>query len=318
MNRIALLCLGQGLIAKRSYSIADKLLGLITLVPLIFLVITPINAASAVVLSLNGYPPWNTAIIGLIAVALAGWGINAFNHFVDRGRDSIIWPERAIPSGRVKESNAIALIAITLISALLLSYLFFNLLNFFILLLAIVFGLLYSAFLRDKIGYLSLPPIVGLISLGGWAAFSPGTLLSSPVPWFLYVLHVFWQAGHIMVYYPLHIVTGQSDKQVIKIPPALFFTPSSKTAVGIGVAFIGLTLILSLLLPLLTSLSYIYLILVFGAGIYGLIMGFKFLLNINDRKQGVRAFAAVSIFRLVSVIAILFDVFLNRIGAQLY
>jgi len=258
MNRLALLCLGQGLIAKRKYSIADQILGFAALVPLIFLVITPINAASAVVLSLDGFPPWDKAVLGLIAVALAGWGINAFNHFIDRKRDTIVWPDRVIPSGRVKASYALFLIIITLICSLLISYIFFNVVNFIILLIAITGGLLYSAFLRDKFGYLSLPPIVGLISLGGWVAFSPETLFNNILPWFLYLLHVFWQAGHIMIYYPLHIVAEKKGSDRIKVPPALFFAPSIKTAVCLGVIFVGLTFVLSLILPLLVSLNYIY------------------------------------------------------------
>jgi 4-hydroxybenzoate polyprenyltransferase len=275
--------------------------------------LTPINAAAAVVLSVGGYPPWDKAILGLITVALAGWGINALNHYIDRERDKVIWPERAIPAGRVRASTALVSAVLAFVCALLLSWFFFNPSNFIILLLAIMLGAFYSVYLRDRVGYLSLPPIVGLVSLGGWAAFSPETLFTSWLPWFLYLLHFAWQAGHIMIYYPLHTPPEAADNKTIKLPLAFFFVPSAKTAVSIGIGFVCLTLLLSTLLPLLTPLSYLYLALVLAAGLYGLTIGIKFLRNISDTKKGLQAFTAVSIFRLVTVAAILLDIFLSQI-----
>lgn len=310
MNKVALLCFGLGLTSKKEYSAKDKLLGLLTLVPPIFWFLTPINAASAVVLSIDGYPAWDKAIIGLVTVALAGWGVNAFNHYLDRERDKTIWPERALPAGRVKPHTALISTILAFTCALLLSWFFFNPVNFVLLLLAIILGVLYSAFLRDRVGYLSLPPIVGLVSLGGWTAFSPETIFTLSLPWFLYFLHFSWQAGHIMVYYPLHITNDAADRQSVKIPPALFFVPSPRTAVAIGIAFVGLTLLLSILLPLLAPLGYLYLVLVIVAGIYGLTMGLRFLKDITNTKGGLQAFTALSIFRLITVVAILLDVFL--------
>ncbi len=314
MNKVMLYTLGLGLTNKKDYSIADRLLGLLTLVPPIFLVLTPINAASAVVLSIRGYPQWDKAIIGLITVAFAGWGINAVNHYIDRERDKIIWPERVLPSGRVKSHIVWAFTVLSLICALVLALVFFNVTCFSILLLAIILGILYSAYLRDRIGYLSLPPIVGLISLGGWAAFSPETLFSTWLPWFLYVLHLSWQAAHIMVYYPLHIPNEANIQQSIKVPPAFFVTPSVKTAVSIGIGFVCLTLLLSVLLPLLTQLGYFYLILILVAGIYGIMASLKFWRNVADTKKGLRAFTALSMFRLVTVVAILLDVLFSNFG----
>ena len=313
MNKGALFYLGLGLASKASYSLKDRLFGFLTLVPPIFLFLTPINAASAVVLSIGGYPPWDKAILGLITVAFAGWGVNALNHYIDRERDKIIWPQRALPAGRVNPIIALMSALLAFICALLLSWFFFNLTNFVILLLAIILGAFYSVYLRNRFGYFALPPIVGLVSLGGWSAFSPETLFSSWLPWFLYLIHFSWQAGHIMIYYPLHLISEAQYKQSIRIPPAFFFTPSRNIAVGIGVGFISLTTLLSILLPLLTSLSYLYLTLVVFSGVYGLVMGIRFLRNTSDNNRGLQAFTAVSMFRLVTVIAILLDVFLSQI-----
>ncbi len=313
MNKVTLFCLGLGLTSKKEYSIIDRFVGFLTLVPLIFVFLTPINAASAVVLSIGGYPPWGKAIIGLITVALAGWGINALNHYMDSERDKVIWPERAIPAGRVQANNALTSAAIALIGALLLSWFFFNPANFLILLLAIILGAFYSAYFRDRVGYLSLPPIVGLISLGGWSAFSPETLFISWLPWFLYFLHFSWQAGHIMIYYPLHIIHEANGKQKIKIPPAFFFVPSTKTAVSIGVGFVCLTFVLSILLPILAPLGYLYLAVILVAGIYGLSAAVKFLRDTSNTKRGLQAFTALSVFRLATVAAILLDIFISQV-----
>lgn len=311
MNKVTLFfSRGLGLTSKKEYSLADRLLGFLTLVPPIFVFLTPINAASAVALSIKGYPAWDKAILGLLAVAFAGWGINTLNHYIDRERDQALWPERAIPAGRVKAGNALASAVLLIICALLLSWFFFNPVNFFILLLAIISGVSYSAYLRDKVGYLTLPPIVGLIYLGGWAAFSPETLFNSPLPWYLYLLGLVWQAAHIMVYYPLHIGQDADGKPVIKTP-AFFFTPSPQVATAIGMGFTGLTFLLSLLLPLLAPLSPIYFILVLATGIYAVAVGLGLLRNPWSRDRGLRAFASLSIFRLTISAAILFDIFVR-------
>jgi len=111
MNKAALHSLGSGLPDRKHYSVTDTLLGILHLVPPIFMVLTPVNAASAVVLSIGGYPPWDKAILGLVTVAFAGWGINAFNHYTDRVRDKVIWPGRVLPSGRVQPSSKMGYIS---------------------------------------------------------------------------------------------------------------------------------------------------------------------------------------------------------------
>jgi len=235
-------------------------------------------------------------------------GNKHLNHYIDRERDKAIWPGRVIPTGRVKASSALASAVFLLICALLFSWFFFNPVNFFTLLLAIVLGSLYSAYLRDKVGYLSLPPIVGLIYLGGWAAFSPETLFSSLLPWYLYLLGVAWQAAHIMTYYPLHITYDINGKPVMNTP-ALFFTPSPQVAIGIGTGFVGLTLLLSVLLSFLAPLSPLYLVLVLATGIYALSSGLGLLKDTLNREKGLKAFASLSIFRLTISVAILLDIF---------
>jgi len=307
VNQVVRFFFGLGLATKEHYSLTDRLLGFLSLTPPVLLFLTPLNAASAVVLSIQGYPSWDKCVLGMLAAAFAIGGVLALNHFVDRERDRSIWPERAIPSGRLKANNALAYAILLFICSLLLSWFFFNPVNFFILLLAIAAGSLYSVYLRDKVGYLSLPFIVGLIYPGGWAAFSPETLFTSFLPWYLYLLGIVWQTAHIMVYYPVHVVRNAKNKAVINVP-AFFFAPSPRTAVSIGVTFICLTLLLSSLLPILAPLSALYLILVLAAGIYALVSGLILLRNASNKEKGLRAFAALTIFRLLISVAILVDI----------
>jgi len=311
LNQVLRSFLGLGLATKENYSSTDRLLGFLTLVPPIFLLLTPLNAAGAAVLSIQGYPSWDKCILGFLAVAFAGGGIVTLNNYIDRERDKKIWPERSIPSGRVKASSALASAIFLFICALLTSWFFFNPVNFFILLLAIILGSLYSAYLRNKVGYLSLPPIVGLIYIGGWAAFSPETLFTSLLPWYLYLLGLVWQAAHIMVYYPLHLTYRINGKPIIKLP-AFFFSPPPQFAVGIGIGFLVLTLLLSSLLPLLAPLSALYLILVLATGIYALSSGLRLLRDASNREKGLKAFASLTIFRLTISVAILIDIFIYR------
>jgi 4-hydroxybenzoate polyprenyltransferase len=285
-------------------SLGDRLRGLVSLVRPVFFILTPINAAAAVVLALGVFPPLNKCIFGFIAVAFASCAVNVFNDYVDRERDKAIWPDRSIPSGRIKPGEALLVVIASLAISLTITWFVFNPTTFYILLLALVLGGLYSAYFRDRVGYLSLPPVVGLIYLGGWAAFSPGTLFTSWLPWYLYLIGVVWQTAHIMIYYPLHVVPGE------RVPPALFFTPSSRTAVRTGVIFTVLTIILSGLLPLAApALGVIYLVPVIVAGIYALIAGLRLDKDIQDRKRGVAAFTSLSAFRLVISAAILLSVF---------
>ena len=294
------------------YSFKDRASGFLALIRPLFFILTPINAASAAVLALRGYPSITKCFFGFFAVAFASCAVNVFNDYLDRERDKEIWPARPIPGGRVKPHEALLVVIISLAISLSITWMVFNPTAFSILLLAIILGGFYSFYLRKRVGYLSLPPIVGLIYLGGWAAFSPETLFSSVIPWYLYLLGVIWQAAHIMIYYPLHIIPDVNKKSAEKVPPALFFKPSPKIAVKIGVIFTCLTLLVSALLPFVAHLSAFYTIPVIAAGIYALVSGLKLLKSPLNKKQGIAAFKSLSIFRLVISAAILLFVCIGQ------
>jgi 4-hydroxybenzoate polyprenyltransferase len=304
---------GSEIIARTESGLWDRLSGLLALIRPLFFILTPVNAAGAAVLALGGFPSPGKCVLGFIAVAFASCAVNVFNDYTDRERDKVLWPARPIPAGRISPREALVVVIVSLGISLSIAWLAFNPLTFSILLLAIVLGVLYSVYLRDKVGYLSLPPIVGLIYLGGWAALAPDTIFGSWLPWYLYLLGVVWQTAHIMVYYPLHVAPATGETRV-KTPKAFFFRPSTRAAVNIGLVFTGLTMLFSLSLFLMTSLGVLYLCLVLVAGAGALWCVVTLAKDVRDRDRGLRAFTSVSVFRLVISAAILLSIGVSQAG----
>ena len=152
LSKIAHAGLGYGLITKEEYGFGDRVLGFLTLIRPIFFILTPLNAASAAVLALGGYPSLTLCLLGFCAVAFASCAINVFNDYIDRERDKRIWQDRPIPSGRVKPHEALLVVIVSLVISLSTAWFFFNPLTFFILLLALILGCLPIITVVGRIG----------------------------------------------------------------------------------------------------------------------------------------------------------------------
>ncbi len=289
---------GSDLASRSRYSLKEKLVGYLTLARPIFLLLTPLNAASAAILAVRGLPSWDLCLAGFFTGALAAAGVNIYNRFADRRRDKTLWPQRSIPSGRVKARAALAISLASYAAALALCWLFFNPTAFFILLAAIILGSLYSSLLRDRIGYLSLPPIEGLIFLCGWACLSPQNVFTSLLPWYLYLMGVVWQSGHIMAHYVLNIRFDREGKPLI-VTPAFFSRPAPAAAARMALGFTLLLFIMSIALVFLTSLSFLYWIPVAVFGLYTLYRCLAFIRKSLDQANMHRAWSSLSLFRLV-------------------
>jgi 4-hydroxybenzoate polyprenyltransferase len=298
---------GSDLAVQRTYSFKQRLTGYLTLARPLFLILTPLNAASAAILSIRGLPSWQLCLAGFFTGALAAAGVNIFNRYADRERDKTMWPQRSIPSGRVKAGGALILSVLSYAAALALCWVFFNPTGFFILLAAIILGSLYSTHLRDKAGYLSLPPIEGLIFLCGWACLSPNTVFTTLLPWYLYLLGLVWQSAHIMAHYVLNIRFDAAGKPKITTP-LLFSKPSALTAARLTLIFTVLLFIMSVLLPVLTSLSWLYIVPVAGYGLFTLFQCRAFLKASLDKEKMHRAWSALSTFRLIISAAIILSI----------
>ena len=298
---------GSDLAVQRTYSFKERLTGYLTLSRPLFLILTPLNAASAAILSIRGLPSWQLCLAGFFTGALAAAGVNIFNRYADRERDKTMWPQRSIPSGRVKAGGALALSIVSYAAALALCWIFFNPTGFFILLAAIILGSLYSTHLRDKVGYLSLPPIEGLIFLCGWACLSPDTVFTTLLPWYLYFLGLVWQSAHIMAHYVLNIRFDAAGKPKITMP-LLFSKPSALTAARLTLIFTVLLFIMSVLLPVLTSLSWLYIVPVAACGFFTLYRCRAFWKSSLDKEKMHRAWSALSTFRLIISAAIILSI----------
>ena len=298
---------GSDLLVRDSYSFKERLVGYLTLARPLFLVLTPLNAASAAILSIRGLPSWDLCLAGFFTGALAAAGVNIFNRFADRRRDKTLWPLRSIPSGRVRPVGALAVSLASYAGALALCWFFFNPTSFFILMAAIVLGSLYSTHLRDRVGYLSLPPIEGLIFLCGWACLSPGTVFTTALPWYLYFLGVVWQSAHIMAHYVLNIRTGDKGGAIIQTP-LLFSKPAHRATSRMTLGLAALLFVMSLFLPLLTPLSWLYILPVAAYGVYTLYRCRSFLKSSRDEKQMHRAWSSLAMLRLVISAAIILSI----------
>ncbi len=208
------------------------------------------------------------AALGITSVFLVTGGVHTMDDVFDRKRDRGMWPNRALSLGFATPKQA-TILAITCFSiGLSITLFIFNIITFFILTLATSLTILYSGYLRDKYGYLTLPLLIGLFPLGGYSAIAPSQLFNDMIPWVLFTMVSLWQAGHILAYSPPHGIELDGKTTI----PTLFKRLSpSKTLLMAGILITILT-IMSIYLYYLINLSQFYLILAIISGSFTSIM----------------------------------------------
>ena len=301
--------MGRGHTIKSSYTGAERLAGLIDVSRPILTVMGALGVASAAALAYHGIPPWSQCVAGIMAALAAYAGIHAFNDYVDSRRDIECWPGRPIPSRRLTSQQVLAVAFLLFVVTLVLIWRFFNPVCLVVSLISLIMGCLYSATLRDRIGYLILPPIQGTLWLCGWTAFAPETLFTSWMPWVLYIFSAAWQAGHIMVYSPLHPIRKVKGVKLTQVP-ALFVKTTPRTAALMGFIFLAVTLGLGLYLGYYFVLGWLYLIPVLVMGSALLVIAWRFVRDPENFGKGIRAFSWAAYFNLTVRIFILLSVFL--------
>jgi 4-hydroxybenzoate polyprenyltransferase len=308
MASIAQRWMGQGNIVKARYSLNEKLAGWVDVTRPILTFMGALGVASAAALA-SGFPAWNLALVGFLAALFAFAGIHTFNDYIDTLRDASCWPGRPIPSRRLASNQALLLALGAFAASLAIIWFFFNPLCFIICVLAVGLGCLYSAYLRDKVGYLVLPPIQSLLWLCGWTAFSPDTLFTSWMPWVLYLFSIAWQSAHIMIYSPLHPIRKIRETKLTQVP-ALFVKTSPKGAATLGFILLWPAVGMGIFLGFYTGLGWIVIIPVCLMGVIALVYSYKFLLQTENFRKGIQAFQAATYFMLVTRVFILIGVFL--------
>lgn len=279
--------------------------------PLLAIMGTALVATGAV-LALEAIPPFIMIVYGCICSAVANFYIHTFNDWSDRERDRKAWPKRAIPTGRISSRAALALSIFYFVVAIVLTALFFNITTAIILSISLSLGTLYTRYLRDGIGYLTLPFIVGIHPVGGWAAFSPHTLFTNPLPWILYALMFLWQAGHIMVHSTLHPVIEVRGRRVTQVKGFIFST-TPRQAATLGFIFLLLTFGVSIYLYFITPLQYIYLAVALLSAIYALIPSALLIREPENKKKAIHGFNAASLYALVLSLAVLVDILVFKV-----
>jgi 4-hydroxybenzoate polyprenyltransferase len=301
--------MGQGNIIKASYTLGDRLAGALDITRPVLSGMGALGVASAAALAYRGFPAWHQCIVGIIAALLAFSGIHAFNDFIDRRRDVICWPGRPIPSQRLVPRYGLLLALGSFAIALVIVWFAFNPVSFIISVIAIALGCLYSGYLRDRVGYLVLPPVQSLLWLCGWTAFSPGNLFSSWAPWVLYLFSVAWQSGHIMVYSPLHPVRRDQGGKLTQVP-AFIKRTSPRAATVLGFIFLCPAAGLSMYLGYYFHLGPLYFIPTAIMAAVALVISFIYTRDPENFAKSIKAFSFATYYMLVARIFILLSVFL--------
>jgi len=267
------------------------------------------GAALALMRTSSQEPPWLHIALGVITVFASVGAMHTLNDYVDRIRDKTIWPSRPLPSGRVRPREALALATVSLGLGLSIALTAFNQTCFVIMLITAALGLVYTRYLRNRIGYLSLPPIVGLIPVGGYAAFAPGTVLSDPVIWLIYLTTVFWQSGHILVYSPAHGLTADGGVTRTAVPAFVKrLTPggTAKLAFVFFVALLGVNTYFSLSTPM----SFVYLTITSAFGLFTVISSLR-LAKETSESNSVKAFKVASTYAIILFLAITLELLIR-------
>ncbi len=134
---------------------------------------------------------------GLVAVWLLISSMHVFNDVLDARRDVEKFPMRPLATGLVKRWEATIYALVMTGIALAIANFIFNWTCVVISVLVLALGIIYTKYTRDKVGFLTVAFIPGLIVVGGWAAVSPTTVLTT-FPWLLYLFVLMHQTAHII------------------------------------------------------------------------------------------------------------------------
>jgi heme O synthase-like polyprenyltransferase len=300
-----------GIRFKNRYSVFEQIYSYIEITRPFLLLMAPPIAGAGAILANGKMPNLLLVILGALAAVSATAGIHTFNDWRDRARDQEAWPDRPIPTSRIPPSAALIYALLLMLGALVIVWFSFNPLATAVLAVGIVFGIIYTLFLRDAVGYLSLPFIIAVFPLGGWAAFSPETLFKNPVPWILGLTAVIWQCAHIMVHSPSHPIET-NDGRLRTEKKAFFFYPSPSSAAWMGLYFTLALLLISVGLFFLVGLGWFYLAIAMPMGAVALLSTIVLVMEPTNKEKSMGAFNIASIYLIFIFGAIVIDLFFRK------
>ena len=227
-----------GIAAPSEHSFRNKILGLVSLLaPGIAIAILPLVIGIA---ALQGVKFDDLKLLQLLIIMFLVAGVgNMTNDIVDAERDKRKYPLRPLATGLISKSGAILYTAILSAIWIAMAIVSFNGLFLALVLIGLTANFVYSRYLRDKIGYLTVFLPQMLVPVAIWSAFSPGTIVT-PVPLLLSLF--------MIVYTPVVQITHEGLDPTI---PALFIRPRPTTeralyvASVIAVFFVGIAILLN-------------------------------------------------------------------------
>jgi len=246
-------------------------------VSVIFMGLPFAMAGAAFALSITFLPVsiWQ-AIAGILTVFLLIGAVHTVNDYFDQKRDRTLWPNRQLPSRAMTPQTALIIGFLSIGIGFALALIFFNIYCVLVLLITTIWGTVYTGYLREKFGYLTLPFAIGLFPVGGYVAFSPQTLWTDPIPWLLYLMVFLWQSAHILAYSPPHGI--KNGKTVVPLFLKRFSPRITLICSGI---FAGACMTVGIIIFLMTELSYFYLGITIGLGFLLICLTFYYSHNIT-------------------------------------
>jgi geranylgeranylglycerol-phosphate geranylgeranyltransferase len=184
----------------------------------------------------------------IVVVYLAGCVTNITNDIVDAERDKEKWPLRPLATGLLSRSEAVLYMAILSAIGIAIAIVFFNWLFLALGLLVLVLNYVYSRYLRDNIGYVTLILPLALVPVGVWSAFSPETVLT-PLPWLLALFLITYQLAAEITHEGL-------DPNI----PALFVRPRPTTERALYVALVIAVFFIGVAIYLYAQLSWLFVV----------------------------------------------------------
>jgi len=272
----------------------NKILGLISEQrPIISAMVFPMTLASAT-LSLGRLPGFFQNVAIFIITYLATSCMHVVNDIIDIERDKKKWPLRPMATGLLSRSESISYATIMAAISLILAYLYFNWQFPAVIGLVLLLGSIYSAFTRDRIGYLTLIFIPAFIPIGGWVAFSPDTIFST-LPWVLYLFFIIHQVGH-MVATEIHFPEAK---------PFLFRPAPERESLLYGFSVISM-LVVGIMIYFIAEIHWVYLIVLGALTVFALISFGAFMKDPRSEESAKKASGAMVNYNIFYWLALIF------------
>jgi 4-hydroxybenzoate polyprenyltransferase len=293
VRKISALDLLFGFAAPKERTTKNRILGFIELQRAAVVAMgVPFALAGAMLAERQLGMKWNQVFIqdfyflffGLLAVWLLVSSMHVFNDILDAKRDVEKFPMRPLPTGLVKRWEAAMYALVMTGVALAIAYFVFNWTCLLISVLVLALGTVYTKYTRDKVGFLTVAFVPGLIVVGGWAAVSPTTVLT-PFPWLLYIFALMHQTAHIIAC-------------EAHVPAKLFLVrPKPNTeAIIYGACMVSMFFI-GLYIYVLAEIHWLFLVMLSIITILGLFAS-TFLKEPRTLERGKKAFVSIVIYGL--------------------